>query len=282
LRERLKIITELIQQRNELASSLKFHSEILQIQQEIDSSSTKGVREDCHAQINVAELQKVSLETKKPIISHVDSTVFDYDVLLPLFEKIVKLLSEQNNSTPGLKKFLDPLKNNSMKLSTIVRAVMDEDATSIGTLAKELDVSPALLLHATSALLQPCLEEIARRIDTSFSNNWWQTSCPVCGRTPIVARVRNRRRHLLCTFCGAEYLSDRFVCVHCGNKDPYTLKFMAPERQPGFQIDFCTSCKQYIKVIDEEKLRETIPKGLEDILTLNLDLAAKEAGLRRD
>ncbi len=69
---------------------------------------------------------------------------------------------------------------------------------------------------------------------------------------------------------------------YCGNNDPYTLIFMASEDQPEFQIDFCTKCNHYIKIIDEEKLKKTIPKGFEDILTLNLDLAAKDASLIRD
>jgi hypothetical protein len=35
-------------------------------------------------------------------------------------------------------------------------------------------------------------------------------------------------------------------------------------------------------VIDEAKLKEAIPRGLEDILTLNLDIVAKKADLTRD
>ena len=133
-----------------------------------------------------------------------------------------------------------------------------------------------------SVLIQPCLEEIARKIDSSLLDKWWQAYCPVCGRIPIVARVRQRKRYLVCTFCGAEYLSDRFLCVYCGNKDPYTLKYLSVDAQPAFQIDFCTKCKHYIKVIDEAKLKEAIPRGLEDILTLNLYLVAKNADLVRD
>jgi FdhE protein len=131
-------------------------------------------------------------------------------------------------------------------------------------------------------LIQPCLKEIARKIDSSTLDKWWQASCPVCGRLPVVARLRDRKRYLVCTFCSTEYLSDRFLCVHCSNKDPYTLSFLIDQTQPVLQIDFCTKCKHYLKVIDEAKLKEPIPKGLEDILTLDLDVLAKNKELLRD
>jgi formate dehydrogenase maturation protein FdhE len=48
-----------------------------------------------------------------------------------------------------------------------------------------------------------------------------------------------------------------------------------------FQIDFCTKCKHYLKVIDEAKLKEDMPRGFEDVLTLDFDLVAKKANLER-
>ena len=54
------------------------------------------------------------------------------------------------------------------------------------------------------------------------------------------------------------------------------------EGKPEFQIDFCTKCNHYLKVIIENKLKEPIPKCIEDILTLNLDIEALNAGLIRN
>ena len=45
------------------------------------------------------------------------------------------------------------------------------------------------------------------------------------------------------------------------------------------QIDFCTKCKNYLKVIIDRALPEPIPGFLADILTLNLDVQAKHADL---
>lgn len=280
--ERLKIVSELISQHKEFGNSLDLYSKILEIQQEIDSTSSKGIRLDFCAKLAIDSLQENSLKAKRPIIQFIDPSIFDYNILSSLFEKIVNVLIERNADGDSLKNFLSLVKSGKKDLLKYVEAILREDETSVRKCAEELDIQPRLLLYIISLTIQPSLEEIARNIDASFSDRWWQSFCPVCGRIPTVARVRNRKRYLVCTFCGAEYLSDHFVCVHCDNKDPYTLKYLIADEKPEFQIDFCTKCKHYIKVIDEDKLAESIPRGLEDILTLNLDIAAKNAGLVRD
>ena len=118
------------------------------------------------------------------------------------------------------------MESGNLKLPKLIKATLKENLEYIRKVAGDFDVQPALLLYITSVLIQPCLEEIARKIDESLLDKWWQASCPVCGRIPVVAKLRHRKRYLVCTFCGAEYLSDHFICVHCENKDPYTLKYL--------------------------------------------------------
>lgn len=282
IQERLKTISALLPQHEDLQDSLKLQKKILQIQLEIDNTPTKGTTIKWNDQTTIATLQQKSFKAKKPIIHFLDPSTFDLEVLSNVTKKIVYVFIEQNINERGLKKLLNFIENEKINLFKLVEATLRENIVPIRKVAKKMGVQPTLLLYVVSVLIQPCLEGIARKIDSSLLDKWWQTSCPVCGRIPIVARVRQRKRYLVCTFCGAEYLSDRFLCVHCGNKDPYTLKYLSVEAQSAFQIDFCTKCKHYIKMIDEAKLKEAIPRGLEDILTLNLDLVAKKADLIRD
>jgi FdhE protein len=282
IQERLKTISALLPQHEDLQDSLKLQKKILQIQLEIDNTPTKGTTINWNDQTTIATLQQKSFETKKPIIHFLNPSTFDLEILANVAKKIVHVFIEQNINKRGLKKLLNFIENKKETLFKLIEATLRENIVPIRKTAKKMNVQPALLLYMISVLIQPCLEEIARKIDSSLLDKWWQTSCPVCGRIPIVARVRQRKRYLVCTFCGAEYLSDRFLCVYCDNKDPYTLKYLSVDSQPAFQIDFCTKCKHYIKVIDEAKLKEDIPRGLEDILTLNLDLVAKKADLKRD
>jgi len=282
IQEQLKTISALLPQHEDLQDSLKLQKKILQIQLEIDNTPKKGTTINMNDQTTIASLQRKSFEAKKPFVHFLDPSIFDLEVLFNATKKIVHVFIEQNINERGLKKFLNFVESGKTNLFKLIEATLRENIVPIRKVAKKLAVQPALLLYVVSVLIQPCLEEIARKIDSSLLDKWWQASCPVCGRIPIIARLRHRKRYLVCTFCGAEYLSNRFLCVHCGNKDPYTLKYLSVDAQPAFQIDFCTKCKHYIKVIDEAKLEEAIPRGLEDILTLNLDFAAKNADLVRN
>lgn len=282
IQEQLKTVSTLIPQREDLQDSLEFQKRILEIQLEMDNTSRKGATINWHNPKTIPSLQRKSLETGKPLIHFLDPTIFDLDLLSHIAKKITHFLIEQNIDQKGLKKFLSHIEDRKINLFKLIKATLRENIISIKRTAEKLDVPPARLLYIVSLLIQPCLEEIARKTDSSILNKWWQASCPVCGRIPTIAKLREHKRYLVCTFCGAEYLSDRFLCVHCDNKDPYTLKYLIHEAQPAFQIDFCTKCKHYIKVMDEVKLKEPIPRGLEDIITLNLDFLAKNANLLRD
>jgi len=54
---------------------------------------------------------------------------------------------------------------------------------------------------------------------------------------------------------------------------------MRIEGTSEYQIDFCTKCKNYLKVIIDGASPEPIPEFLADILTLNLDVQAQQADL---
>ena len=252
------------------------------IQLEIDSTPTKGLSIDWGNKGTIKDLQQKALDKKLPIIYFLDPSKKDLDILTIAFKKLLQVFAEQNISNEGLKKLLSHLETGKISLSKLIEASLKENISIIEEAAKESDVKAELLLYLSSSLIQPGLEEITRQIDSQFLEKWWQGYCPVCGRRSSVAKNRHGKRFLVCAYCGTEYLFDNFFCVHCGNTDPYTLKFIAVETNPEFRIDFCTKCNHYIKVLEETKLKVPIPKGLEDILTLNLDLLAKDAGLVRN
>ena len=278
--EQLNSISKLFLQRKDLQDSLKLHMKILKVQLEIDNTSTKGTKVDWNDIQSIKDLGERTLKAKKPIIYFLDSSMFDSNLLYPIFKEIIKIFSERDTIGGSLGEFLN-LNIEKINMIELIDATLREDETVVTQYAEKLGVQPSLLLYITSALIQPLLEDITRKIDPSFYDKWWQAFCPICGRIPNVARLRQRKRYLVCTFCGSEYLYDNFTCVHCNNKDPYSLKFLTIDGKPEFQIDFCEKCKHYIKVIDEKPLRDTIPNGLEDIMTLDLDLVAKGEGLVR-
>jgi len=272
----------MLEKHKDIQSPLELKKRTLLIQLEIDSTPTKGLSINWENKKTIKDLQQKVLDKKLPLIYFVDPSKIDLEVMLIAFKKMVNGFAEQDISKESLKNLLSQVESEKISLLKLIEATLNENISIIEEAAKESDVKIELLLYIISALIQPFLEEFARKIDSQFPDKWWQGSCPVCGRIPVAAKIRDSKRFLVCTYCGTEYLSDNFFCVHCDNKDPYTLKFIAIEANPAFKIDFCTKCNHYIKVLEETKLKDPIPKGFEDILTLNLDFVAKDAGLVRN
>ncbi|MCP8313714.1 MAG: formate dehydrogenase accessory protein FdhE [archaeon] len=279
--DQIRVIDRIIIEHLDLRNPLEFHKMILQAQRQIRDDPKKGTSVNWDDKSIIEDLQKNAREFNQPVAKFLNPSIFDSKALLYSCEQVVKALVEKGMKEDLSKKFLDELISEKISIIDSVSAALKGDAEYFEKYGERLGINPALILFTVSALIQPCLEEIAKKIDPSFLEKWWQALCPICGRRPMTARLRKRKRYLTCTLCGAEHLADLFLCVNCGNVDPTTLKFLAPEGHPELRVDFCEKCRHYLKVIDDDRLRSPIPRGLEDIMTLNLDFMAKSAGLIR-
>lgn len=260
---------------------LTLYKMILRAQSQVEDEPEKGTQMNLDNDKVINDLQKYALALKKPIAILLNPSVFDRKSSRHIQERVVGGLLRRRARVRGLKNLLSSLKEGKLNAVKFTAAALSCDIEFFEGYGRKLGVPPMTLLSIASASIQPFLKEVARRVSSSFLEAWWQSSCPVCGRLPVVAKLRARKRYLVCTFCGAEYLADQFLCVNCGNTDPYTLKFLAPEDLPGHRIDFCERCKHYLKVLDEERLKTPIPSGFEDVLTGSLDSIAKQARLVR-
>ncbi len=281
IHERLMIIADLIPSHQDIRGALALLQQVLQTQLHIDETMTKGAKQGGMEQQSIASLEQQALEAKKPIIHFIPPDLFDRDPLNPAFRSIVHLFHSTYPEQKGLQKLLDQFDSGSLDFLGWITAVLTDDDEAIFRWAETYELAPSLFHVLITAPLQPFMEELARRVSSSFYDKWWQARCPICGQMPRVARLRDRRRFLTCNYCGAEYRSDHFLCVNCNNKDPYTLQFMQLENAPAFQIDFCTRCKNYLKVIIDQALPHPIPGFLTDLMTLDLDVHAKHVGLIR-
>lgn len=279
--ERLKIISELIPSHEDLRGALTLLQQVLEVQQPIDDTSSKGATPNWTEQLSINNLEQQALKAKKPMIQFLPSDLFDEEVLKAIFRAIVHVFISTYPEQQGLQKLLDHLDRGTIDFMRWITAILTDDREAVLHWGETFELPPSLFYALITAPLQPFMEELSRRASLSFYDNWWQAGCPICGQRPQVARLRDRRRYLTCTYCGAEYRSDHFLCVNCENKDPYTLQYLQFDDTPAFQIDFCTKCRAYLKVIIDSALPEPIPGFLADILTLNLDIHAKHANLKR-
>ncbi|MBS7625995.1 formate dehydrogenase accessory protein FdhE, partial [Candidatus Bathyarchaeota archaeon] len=166
-------------------------------------------------------------------------------------------------------------------ISTLLSALFEGNEQKIIGLAVEFKVDANILVFLAQMLVQPWLEQAASMIDPSLLHRRVYSTCPICGVKPIVETSKEGKRFLLCVLCGLIFPAAPFSCIFCGNRDPYTLKSLFPENRLAFRIDYCEKCRCYTKVIIDQKLKERIPSGLEDLLTSDLDIIARSAGLLR-
>lgn len=282
LNEQIDAINQALFNYQSLSKPLKLHKAILQVRRKIEEKPTKGTTVNWSNRPVIKDLEQHARGSRRPITRFLDPSIFDESLILQVYRQVVHVLLKHGVDEAGLKEFSAKLEKGGVDVLGLIKATIKGDAKWLERKGKTLGIEPAQLLFIVGIPIQPCLEEIARVVDTSFLEEWWQAPCPVCGRIPVIAKLKERKRYLTCIFCGAEYLADLFLCVKCGNTDPPTLRFLRPEGSPEFRVDFCEKCKHYVKVIDEDRLKKPIPRGLEDILTLSLDLMAKDAGLMRE
>ncbi len=109
--------------------------------------------------------------------------------------------------------------------------------------------------------------------------------CPVCGLPPTVAVLGDRpdalgERSLVCSSCSSSWRVPRLTCAGCGEADPDSLVVHAPESIPHARLEECRSCSRYIKSIDRRADGSAVPV-VDDLATIELDLWAREHGLKR-
>lgn len=134
--------------------------------------------------------------------------------------------------------------------------------------------------HAPIPLLHAC----RRRWSDALPKAWAHGYCPLCGGWPAFAEVCGveRARYLRCVRCGSAWRVQGLSCPYCANRDHGTLgALVAEEGEPRWTIEVCRRCRGYLKVF--AALRPGAPEALllEDLKTVELDLAAESRGYAR-
>jgi formate dehydrogenase maturation protein FdhE len=278
LKEQIHEIESAAEKFPEHLDLLNLRKAILKILATVDESPTKGAISIISDE-TLNDLKEKAVASKKPMSSFIDPSIFKRDMVWSAAKEIAEYLVSNHPQGEPLQRFLEALEGRLFDAGEAVRAILNEDAEWFQRLGDSFGVEPSLLLFLLEAPLQPFFEDLARRVEGELKETWWEPYCPVCGRASLVARIRQRKRYMTCTFCGAEHLVDLFLCVNCGNNEPYSLGFLTFKEHPEYELNYCEKCNHYIKVIHEDRLKRKIPKGLEDLLTRDLDMLAEEPEL---
>ena len=203
-----------------------------------------------------------------------------------LFERLIRTASRVG--TPKMSSLKAAL-HADLEWAPLFTASLCQDSDRINEIAA-VSGADAEALHAVIALLPvPFLHACNRRWASSISASWVEGYCPVCGSLPAFAEVRGieRNRYFRCGRCGGEWHARALYCPYCAMSDHDELVALVPEKGgsnavgSNAVIDACQRCLGYVKTFT--RLQGCSPGAvmLEDLASVDLDVAAIEHGFAR-
>jgi FdhE protein len=171
-----------------------------------------------------------------------------------------------------------------LDVPTLFSASLCQDNDRVKGLAETCGADAEALQAVTALLSVPLLHACARRFAPSINESWVQGYCPVCGSWPAFAEVRGieRSRVFRCGRCDGAWHSRALFCPYCDMADHEELVELLPEKtESSAAIDACNRCRGYVKTLTR---LQACPPGtvmLEDLASVELDVAALEQGFTR-
>jgi FdhE protein len=130
----------------------------------------------------------------------------------------------------------------------------------------------------------PLLHACRRRWVDAIPQAWPHGYCPVCGAWPAFAEVCGveRSRYLRCGRCGAAWRAHALWCPYCGNAEHDALaSLLAEQGASRWTIDVCNRCLGYIKTLTRLQPGPPAQGLIDDLASVELDIAAKQRGYVR-
>jgi FdhE protein len=207
--------------------------------------------------------------------------VLEAGLVRRLFERLIRTASRVG--TPKMSSLKAAL-HADLEWAPLFTASLCQDSDRINEITA-ISGADAEALHAVIALLPvPFLHACNRRWASSISASWVEGYCPVCGSLPAFAEVRGieRNRYFRCGRCGGEWHARALYCPYCAMSDHDELVALVPEKGgTNAVIDACQRCLGYVKTFT--RLQGCSPGAvmLEDLASVDLDVAAIENGFAR-
>jgi FdhE protein len=165
----------------------------------------------------------------------------------------------------------------------ILEAAVARDRPRLAAAAGEAGADPDALGAVADLAALPLLHA-GRRHSGAVPAGFREGYCPVCGDWPALTESRGveRARYLRCGRCGSGWETEWLRCPYCGLADHDRLGSLVPatggERR---RVDTCLGCRGYVKVLTTLAGSDPLDVALDDLASVDLDVAALGAGYRR-
>ncbi|MGZ8426326.1 MAG: formate dehydrogenase accessory protein FdhE [Candidatus Binatia bacterium] len=166
----------------------------------------------------------------------------------------------------------------------LFKAALCLDESALKQIAVNCHADPEAFQAVTALLPVPFLHACNRRWSNSLPQGWVEGYCPVCGSWPAIAEVRGieRNRYFRCGRCAGEWQGNCLVCAYCGVTDHEQLLSLVPEQGGNTRvIEACKRCLGYVKTFTTLQATPAARVMLDDLGSVDLDIAAVEHGYKR-
>jgi FdhE protein len=164
-------------------------------------------------------------------------------------------------------------------------AALRQDADRIREAAATCGADPEALQAVAALLPIPFLHACRSQYVSELPRAWVEGYCPLCGAPPVFAEVLGieRERTLRCGRCGVRWNGRPLQCPYCGNVDHHRLESLLPKDDAGARgsLEACRKCLGHVKVFTRLQGCHARDVMVEDLASVDLDLAAIELGYSR-
>jgi len=167
---------------------------------------------------------------------------------------------------------------------SLFKASLCHDGDHIKELAAVLGADAGALQAIVGLIPLPFLQACNRRWAPSISESWTEGYCPVCGAWPAFAEVRGieRSRYFRCGRCGGGWQAQCLFCPYCAMTNHNELVSLVPEKGGSNSvIDACKRCLGYVKTFTTLQGSPPVKVIVDDLASVDLDIAAMQQGYRR-
>jgi FdhE protein len=216
---------------------------------------------------------------KTPLIAEA-RIVLPKELLRAWFEQLIRVAQQSGtDKLATLKGTLDA----KLDIFNLFKASLQQHDDFLKQLATSVDADPEAFAAVMALLPIPFLQATHRVCARAVTASWMEGYCPVCAAWPAFAETRGieRSRYLRCGRCGAEWQAHVLSCPYCGNSDHERLVSLIPENSAKSSIDACKVCLGYVKVFTTLQGTRADAVMLEDLGSVEIDLAAADQGYRR-
>jgi formate dehydrogenase maturation protein FdhE len=126
--------------------------------------------------------------------------------------------------------------------------------------------------------LAPYLQIAAETIRPTLElEKWRHGHCPICGGKPNFSVLDEDKgaRNLMCSRCACLWSYARVGCPFCSTG---VKSLFHPSEDGLHRLYVCPECNRYLKAVDLRKARRAVVPMVERLLTVGMDLAARQEG----